>query len=162
MNVILYPDPSNPAPSRVQVVYPANDTLEEYAFKYLDPYGIEYVIVDQSTLPNAGQISNYLLMEIVSGSPVFSYDVAGAKDCATSYNSIYWQTQYDQGILGLSIDNSYQLNLAIATPENERTADQIAAVEFMTGTNSLQMEVQDQIDAATTGEEIIAILNQLG
>mgnify|MGYP006299132319 CR=1 FL=1 len=162
MNVLLYTDPAYPAPSRVQLVYPGNDTLEEYAFKFLEPYSIEYTIIDQSLLPDASYLYNYLLLEFVDGDPVFSYDVPGAKDYATAFNSQYWQTQYNDGLLGLSITNDYQLQLAIATPENERTADQIAAVEFLTGINGLQNDVQTQIDAATTGEELIAILNTLG
>ena len=162
MNVLLYPDPTNPAPSRLQLVFPANDTLEEYAFKYLEPHNIEYVIVDQSVLPDASCLYNMLLVELVGGVPVFSYDVPSAKEFATSLNSIYWQQQYNTGLLSLSISTDYQLQLAIATPENERTADQVAAVEFLTGINGLQTSVQDQIDAATTGEELIQILSQLG
>jgi hypothetical protein len=101
-------------------------------------------------------------VEITGGSPVFSWDMSYARQIATDYNADYWQIQYNQGLLGLSIKNDYQLQLAIATPENERTADQVAAVEFMTGVNGLQQSVQDQIDAATTGEELIQILSQLG
>jgi hypothetical protein len=93
---------------------------------------------------------------------VWSYDLDEAKSIATATNSTYWQNQYNNGLLGLSITNDYQLQLAIATPEDERTADQIAAVEFMIGINGLQTLVQDEIDAATTGEEIIQILSQLG
>jgi hypothetical protein len=85
-----------------------------------------------------------------------------AKSIATATNSTYWQNQYNNGLLGLSITNDYQLQLAIATPEDERTAEQLAAVEFLTGINTLQNEVQSNIDAATTGEEIIQILGQLG
>jgi len=162
MNVIIYPDPTNPAPSRLQVVYPGGDTLEDYAFKYLEPYGIEYLIVDRDSIPNSGQISSAQILEIVGGSPVYGYDLNAAKDIATGINSRYWQTQYNTGLLGLSITNDFQLNLAIATPENERTADQIAAVEFLTGLNGLQNDIQTQIDDATTGEELITILNQLG
>jgi hypothetical protein len=162
MNVLLYPDPENPAPSRLQLAFPANDTLEEYAFKYLEPYGINYLIVDFSVLPNASSIYDMLLVDISSGVPVFSYDVPAAKSYATAVNSSYWQQQYNNGLLGLSITNDYQLQLAIATPEDERTANQVAAIEFLTGVNQLQTELQLEIDAATTGEEIIQILSQLG
>jgi hypothetical protein len=93
---------------------------------------------------------------------VWSYDLDEAKSIATATNSTYWQNQYNNGLLGLSITNDYQLQLAIATPEDERTAEQLAAVEFLTGINTLQNEVQSNIDAATTGEEIIQILGQLG
>jgi hypothetical protein len=162
MNVLLYPDPENPAPSRLQLAFPANDTLEEYAFKYLEPYGINYLIVDSSVLPDASSIYNMLLVDISSGVPVFSYDVPAAKSYATAVNSSYWQQQYNNGLLGLSITNDYQLQLAIATPENERTAEQLAAVEFLAGINTLQAQVEDDINSATTGEEIIQILGQLG
>jgi hypothetical protein len=162
MDVIVYADPENPAPSRLQVMYPGLDTLEESAFKYLDPFGIEYAIVDSSVIPDSPYIYAAQTVEIVSGAPVFGWDFTYAQQIATKYNSRYWQFQYNEGVYGLTITNEYQLNLAIATPEPERTADQVAAVEFLTGVNGLQLDVQDQIDAATTGEELITILNQLG
>jgi|688.fasta_scaffold104399_2 hypothetical protein len=162
MDVIIYPDPSSPAPSRLQVVFPANDTLEEYAFKYLESYSIDYLTVEYSTIPQSPYIGAAQLVEFVSGDPVYSYDLDEAKDIASGINSRYWQNQYDAGLLGVGITNDYQLQLAVATPEGERTADQIAAIEFMSGINGLQTEVQDEIDAATTGEEIITILSQLG
>jgi hypothetical protein len=162
MNVIIYPNPSTPAPAPVVIVSPANDTLEEYAFKFLDPFGIDYLIVPKSSLPNASYIYPSLLLEISGGLPVWSYDLTEAKDMATAMNSNYWQNQYNNGLLGLTITNDYQLQLAIATPENERTAEQLAAVQFLTGINDLQTQVQDSIDTATTGEELIQILAQLG
>jgi len=162
MNVIIYPDPTNPAPSRIQIVYAGGDTLEQYAFKYLEPYNIEYLIVDQATIPAAGQIYFAQTLEISGGFPVYGYDLSFAKDIASGVNASYFQAQYNNGLLGLSITNDYQLNLAIATPEAERTADQVAAVEFMIGINGLQTSVQEQIDTATTGEQLITILNQLG
>jgi hypothetical protein len=162
MDIIVYADPENPAPSRLQVMYPGLDTLEESAFKYLDPFGIEYVIVDDSVVPDSPYIAAAQTVEIVSGAPVFGWDFTYAQQIATAYNASYWQMQYNQGIYGLSISNEYQLNLAIATPEEDRTPDQIAAVEFLTGINGLQLSVQDSIDAATTGEELITILSQLG
>ena len=162
MNVIVYADPTTPAPSRLQIMYAGLDTLEESAFKYLDPYSIPYAIVDVSVVPSSPYIYSAQTVEIVDGLPVFGWDFPAAQTIATNYNAAYWQRQYDQGILGLSISNDYQLNLAIATPADQRTADQVAAVEFMTGINGLQQSVQDQIDAATTGEELIQILSQLG
>jgi hypothetical protein len=162
MNVIVYADPTTPAPSRLQIMYAGLDTLEEAAFKFLDPYGTPYVIVDDSVIPSSPYIAHAQTVEIVNGLPVFDWDFPAAQTIATNYNSAYWQVQYDQGLLGLAITNPYQLQLAIATPENERTADQVAAIEFMTGINGLQQSTQDQIDAATTGEELIQILSQLG
>ena len=162
MEVIVYADPENPAPSRLQVMYPGLDTLEESAFKFLDPYGIEYAIVDNSVIPDSPYIYEAQTVEIVSGAPVFGWDFTYAQQIATKYNAKYWQIEYNQGVYGLNISNEYQLNLAIATPEPERTADQVAAVEFMTGINGLQQSVQDSIDAATTGEELITILSSLG
>jgi hypothetical protein len=94
--------------------------------------------------------------------PTFDWVLDEAQRAATNYNAQYWQAQYNEGLLGLSITNDYQLQLAIATPEGERTADQVAAVEFLSGINGLQQSVQDQIDAATSGAELISILNQLG
>jgi hypothetical protein len=162
MNVLIYPDQTNPAPSRLHIVYAGGDTLEEYAFKYLDPYFIEYLIVDQSVIPDSPAIYHAQTLEIVGGAPVFGWDVAYAKEIATSMNSQYWQTQYSVGLLGLNFTNSYQIQLALATPEDERTANQVAAIEFLTGVNQLQTELQLEIDAATTGEELIQILSQLG
>lgn len=162
MQVIVYADPENPAPSRLQVMYPGLDTLEDAAFKFLQPYSIPYAIVDNSVIPESPFIYHAQTVEIVDGAPVFGWDFPFAQQIATKYNSQYWQNQFNQGILGLSISTPYQLQLAIATPENERTADQVAAVEFMSGINGLQQSVQDQIDAATTGEELITILSSLG
>jgi hypothetical protein len=101
-------------------------------------------------------------VDVSQDPPVFGWDLDYAKYLANSYNASYFQAQYNQGLVGLSISNDYQLNLAIATPENERTADQVAAVEFLSGLNQLQTSIEDQIAAATTGEEIISILSQLG
>jgi hypothetical protein len=143
-------------------MYQGLDTLEDSAAKFLDPFGINYVITDVSVIPYSPYISNALQVEITNGLPVFSWDFPYAQQLATSCNAAYWQQQYDQGILGLPIQNDYQLQLAIATPEGERTANQTAAVEFLTGINGLQDATQDQIDAATTGEELIQILSQLG
>jgi hypothetical protein len=162
MNVIVYADPTNPAPSKLQILYAGLDTLEEAAFKLLDPYNIPYSIVDVSEIPDSPFISTAQTVEIVGGAPVFGWDFTEAQQIATNLNAAYWQMQYNQGVLGLSISNAYQLQLAIATPEDERTADQVAAVEFMTGINGLQQSTQDNIDAATTGEELIQILSQLG
>jgi hypothetical protein len=162
MNVIVYADPTTPAPSRLQIMYAGLDTLEESAFKYLDAYGIPYAIVDASVVPASPYIAETQTVEIVDGLPVFDWDFTAAQTLATNYNSAYWQSQYNQGLLGLAITNPYQLQLAIATPEDERSADQTAAIEFMSGINGLQQSTQDQIDAATTGEELIQILSQLG
>ena len=162
MNVIVYADPTTPAPSRLQIMYAGLDTLEDAAFKYLDPYNIPYATVDVSVVPSSPYIAEAQIVEIVNGLPVFDWDFPAAQTLATNYNSSYWQNQYNQGLLGLSITNPYQLQLAIATPEDERSADQVAAIEFMSGINGLQQSTQDQIDAATTGEELIQILSQLG
>ena len=162
MQVIVYADPEFPAPSGLHVMYAGQDTLEESAFKYLEPFGIDYVIVDSSVIPDSPFIYADQTVEIVSGVPVFGWNIGDAQQTATNYNASYWQSEYDKGILATGISNDYQLNLAIATPENERTAEQTAAVEFLVGINGLQTAVQDQIDAATTGEEIISILSALG
>jgi hypothetical protein len=143
-------------------MYAGLDTLEDAAAKFLDPYGTPYVIVDESVIPSSPYIYPAQTVEIVNNLPVFGWDFPAAQTIATNYNSTYWQNQYNQGLLGLAISNDYQLNLAIATPENERTADQVAAIEFLTGINGLQQSTQDQIDAATTGEQLIQILSQLG
>lgn len=162
MQVIVYADPENPAPSRLQVMYPGLDTLEDAAAKFLDPYGITYQIVDSSVIPPSPFIYHAQTLEIVGGSLVFDWDFPYAQQIATKLNAQYWQNQYNQGIYGTGLYNDYQLQLAIATPEDERTAQQVAAVEFMSGINGLQQQVQDQIDAATSGAELITILSQLG
>lgn len=162
MNVIVYADPENPAPSRLQVMYEGEDTLEQAAFKFLEPYSIPYSIIDYAQIPQSPFIYHAQTVEIVNDLPVFGWDLGYAQQLATAYNSQYWQSQYNQGLLGTGISNDYQLQLAIATPEDERTAEQTAAVEFLSGINGLQQSIQDQIDAATTGEELITILSQLG
>jgi len=162
MQVIVYADPENPAPSRLQVMYAGLDTLEESAFKFLDPFNIPYLIVDSTVIPDSPFIYHAQTVSITDGVATFGWDFPYAQQLATKYNANYWQNQYNQGLLGTGITNDYQLQLAIATPEDERTAEQTAAVEFLIGINGLQQSVQDQIDAATTGEELISILSSLG
>jgi hypothetical protein len=162
MQVIVFTRAESPKPPYLSVISPAGDTLEQIISKQLEPFGIEYAIIDSAFIPPSPYITSALTVTFDDGAPEFGWDMDLAKTLATTYNSQYWQNQYDNGILGLSIDNAYQLQLAIATPPDERTADQIAAVEFMSGLNDLQQSVQDQIDTALTGEEIIAILSQLG
>jgi hypothetical protein len=163
MNVAVYPSNESVTPF-IRVMSGGLDDVETAAEKYLTPLGISYQIVESSTITPSPYIANSQTVTLgVDGAPpTYGWDFAAAQQAATAYNSEYWQKQYNQGILGLSITAPYQLSLAIATPEAERTAEQLAAVEFLTGINTLQTEVQDSIDAATTGEEIIQILSQLG
>jgi len=161
MNVIVYSDPTSPTPY-LRVISPGLDDLETIAFKFLDPYGTPYQIVDAADIPPSPFIGNAQTVDVSVTPPTFDWVLDEAQAAATNYNSQYWQQQYNNGILGLSINNDYQLQLAIATPENERTADQVAAIEFLSGINSLQEQVQTQINDATTGQELITILNQLG
>lgn len=160
MNVVVYTDPSDTT-NRLKVIFPGLDDAETAASKFLDPLGIPYVIVDDSTIPVSPFFPGSQTVDITQDPPEFSWEFTSAQQWATNYNTQYWQVQYNQGILGLNF-NDYQLSLAVATPENERTAEQIAAIEFMSGTNGLQQSVQDNIDAATTPEELIQILSQLG
>jgi hypothetical protein len=161
MNVIVY-GTYNSTVSYLNVVSAGADDLETFAFKYLEPFGIPYQIVDQMDIPPSPYIGNAQTVDASVSPPTFDWVLDEAQRAATSYNAQYWQAQYNEGLLGLSITNDYQLQLAIATPEGERTADQVAAVEFLSGINGLQQSVQDQIDAATSGAELISILNQLG
>jgi hypothetical protein len=138
-------------------------SANEVAELYLAPYDIPYAIVSATTLPDGSYIPEALTVTFNEhGGPQYGWDLPMAKQLAMFYNSGYWQAQYNHGLLGLPIQTQYQLNLAIATPEPERTADQVAAIEFMVGINDLQTQVEDQINAATTGEQIVGILNQLG
>jgi hypothetical protein len=161
MDVIVYTDPTADTPY-LRIASTGLDSLEVFATKYLDPDGTPYAIVDYSTIPSSPYINQSQTVDVSQDPPVFGWDLDYAKYLANSYNASYFQAQYNQGLVGLSISNDYQLNLAIATPENERTADQVAAVEFLSGLNQLQTSIEDQIAAATTGEEIISILSQLG
>ena len=162
MDVIVYKNP-DPASNALCVMSPGLISANEAAELYLAPYDITYAIVNQQTLPDGSYIPEALTIEFDEfGGPHYGWDLPMAKELAIFYNSGYWQAQYNHGLLGLPIQTQYQLNLAIATPENERTADQVAAIEFMVGINGLQNDVEDQINAATTGEQIVGILNQLG
>lgn len=161
MNVIVYSDPTLPTPY-LQVISAGLDDLETIAFKTLDPYNIPYQIVDSADIPPSPYIGNSQTVDVSVTPPTYDWVLDEAQHQATSYNSQYWQQQYNQGLLGLGISADYQLQLAVATPEAERTADQVAAVEFLSGINSLQQQIQDQIDAATSGTELISILSQLG
>lgn len=161
MNVAVYANPDTALPY-LSVLSGGLDTLEVAVEKYLVPYGIPYLIVDEGDIEPSPYIRGAQTVDVSGSSPVFDWDMDLAKGIATNLNSEYWQAQYNEGLLGVGITNDYQLNLAIATPEDDRTADQIAAVEFLTGINQLQTEKQDQIDAATTGQELITILSSLG
>lgn len=161
MNVAVYANPDTPLPY-IKVMSAGLDTLDVAVAKYLDPFGIVYAIVDDGDIEPSPYIQDAQTIDLSGPTPVYGWDLDKAKSMATNINSEYWQNQYNQGLLGVGISNDYQLNLAIATPEDERTADQVAAVEFLTGINQLQTEKQDQIDAATTGQEIISILSSLG
>lgn len=160
MQVAVYADPG-PDPF-LHVLSAGLDDLQTAITKFLDPQGIQYAIVDDTELPDSRFILGAITISVSNGLATFGWDMGKAQTLATQYNSAYWQNQYDAGLLGLSVNNEYLLNLAIATPAAERTADQVAAVEFLTGISGLQTAVQDQIDAATTGEELIQILSNLG
>lgn len=161
MNVIVYSDPTSPVPY-LRVISAGLDDLETIAFKTLDPFGIPYQIVDEADITPSPYIGNAQTVDVSVTPPTYDWELDEAQRAATSYNASYWQNQYDQGLYGLGITNDYQLQLAVATPEDERTADQIAAVEFLSGINNLQSQVQSQIDAATSGAQLITILSQLG
>jgi hypothetical protein len=160
MNVAVYAEPGSSIPY-LRVLSAGLDTVEQAAQKFLEPQGITYRIVDDSTIPESPFFPGTQTVNTGPAVPVFSWEFTEAQTWAQNYNAEYWQKQYDLGILGLSIDNPYQLQLAIATPENERTADQVAAVEFLSGTNQLQSSVDDEIIAATTPEELNTILSRL-
>ncbi len=162
MQVIVYSRVQAPNPPYLSVICPGEDSIEQIITKQLEPEGFAYAVVESDDIPPSPYIFNVMTVVIDGGFPTFAWDMEPAKVIATSYNARYWQSQYNNGLVGLNIDNAYQLQLAIATPPDERTADQIAAVEFMSGLNELQQSVQDQIDAALTGQELIAILSQLG
>lgn len=161
MDTIVFPNPETSTPYAC-LVYPGLDSIEDVIEKVVDPLGVDYAIVDESTIPDSSYITEAMTVSINGGSAQFDWDLALAKQLALSYNSHYWQKQYNQGLLQLAISNPYQLSLAVATPPEERTADQVAAVEYMVGLNGLQTDVENQIATATTGQEIIGILGQLG
>lgn len=161
MQVAVFANPSTTIPY-LCVLSAGQDTLQEAVDKYLVPFGIPYYITTDDQIPESPYIGNSQTVTFSGGVPQYDWDLDAAKTQATNYNTSYWQTQYNAGILSLGYTASYQLNLAIATPEGERTDSQAAVVEFLTGVNQLQGEIQTQIDAATTGTQLINILNQLG
>lgn len=161
MNVVVYSEPSGSIPY-LRVISPGLEDAEQAAQKFLEPLGINYAVVDKASIPLSPYFPTTQTVDITGPIPVFGWDLDSAKEWASKYNASYWQKQYELGILGLAISNEYQLQLAIATPVNDRTADQVAAVEFMIGVNDLQQAVQNNIDAATTAEGLITILDQLG
>ena len=161
MNVAVYAQIGGDYPA-LRVLSGGFDSPEDAALKYLAPEGVEWAIVDDSLIPASPYIEQSQTVVITNGVPSFDWDLPTAKSLASQYNAKYWQQQYNTGLFGLPILNDYQLQLAIATPENERTADQTAAVEFLSGINGLQSTVDANIAAAATGQELIQILSQLG
>jgi hypothetical protein len=161
MNVIIFADPQNPQPSRLNVMYPGLDTLEQSASKYLIPFSIPYRIVDSSIIPNSPFIYSAQTVDLSTPSPTFGWDLEKARDLAAKHNILYWQNEFKEGIANLAVSN-YQIQLATATPPDQRTTEQVAIVEFMIGINGLQNDIAIQINEAESGEEIIAILSRLG
>lgn len=161
MNVIIFADPQNPQPSRLNVMYPALDTLEQSASKYLIPFEIPYRIVDSSIIPNSPFIYSAQTVDLSTPSPTFGWNLEKARELAANYNILYWQNEFKEGITNLAVSD-YQIQLATATLPNQRTAEQVAIVEFMIGINGLQNDIALQINEAESGDDIVGILGRLG
>lgn len=162
MEVIIFADPQNPQPSRLNVMYPGLDTLEQSAAKYLIPFSTPYRIVDSSIIPNSPFIYSTQTVDLSTPSPTFGWSMVEAKKIALNYNSTYWQTQLKEGLEDLPEAEDFQVQLAIATPVNLRSENQVAIVEFMNGISGLLNDIASQINEAETGQEIIEILSRLG
>ena len=145
MEVIIFADPQNPQPSRLNVMYPGLDTLEQSALKYLVPFSTPYRIVDSSIITNSPFIYSTQTVDLSTPSPTFGWNMVEAKKIAFNYNSTYWQTQLKEGLEDLPEAEDFQVQLAIATPVNSRSENQIAIVEFIgrvaSATGSLLLEL---------------------
>ena len=157
MEVIIFPGQSG----SLNVMYPGLDTLQQAAAKHLDPFNIPYKITDSSVIPPAPFIAGAQTVDFSTTFPVFGWDLEKAKELAASYNILYWQNEFKEGISNLAVSD-YQIQLATATAPNQRTAEQVAIIEFMNGINGLQNDIAVGINEADSGESIIEILSRLG
>ena len=139
-------------------MYPCLDGIEEAAEKTLASQEIPYKIVESDSLPqNARWVFNALTVDLSGSDPVFDYDLDLARSTALGSNSAYWNVQYLDGleVLGLT---EMDVSLALNTPSENRTENQTAAVEFITEISAQKQSVVSELQSATTGEELNAIL----
>jgi hypothetical protein len=134
------------------------DGIEEAAEKALASQEIPYKIVESESLPqNARWVFNALTVDLSGSDPVYSYDLDLARSTALSSNSVYWGTQYLDGLEELGL-TEMDVNLALGTPSESRTETQTAAVDFITEISTQRQLVASELQSATSGEELNAIL----
>ena len=161
MRVAVFPNPYVGGNDVLCVLSPGQDDIEVAAQKTLGDNDIPYMIVEEGQIPNGGPLVNAMTVDVSGSEPVFGFDVPEAKVLSTNINIGYWQLQSNEALAELNMSD-YQLLVALSTPESQRTDEQQAAVDAINEINTLQMQTQDQINAATTGEELLTILSQLG
>lgn len=157
MEVIIFPGQTG----SLNVMYPGLDTLQQAAAKHLEPFNIPYKITDSSVIPPAPFIAAAQTVDFSAPFPVFGWNLEKAKELAANYNILYWQNEFKEGITNLAVSD-YQIQLATATSPNQRTAEQVAIVEFMIGIDGLQNDIALQINEAESGDDIVGILGRLG
>ena len=161
MNVAVYANPYIGGTNNLCVLSAGSSTIEEAAELALVAQGIPYAIVDSADIPDGGSLVNAMTIDLSGSDPVFGYDLDLAKDISTKQNLSYWQFQSEEALAELGLA-AYQLSYALSLDPASRTEDQQIAIDAFNEINSEQANIQSQIDAATTGEELLAILGQLG
>lgn len=157
MNVAVYANPLTSIPY-LCILYPALDTIEVAAEKALTSQLIPYQIVDSSTLPQDSKyIFNAVTVDISGPAPTYGVDMTLARTIANGSNNAYWQAQYLEGLSEMGM-SEMDVNVAIATPPEDRTPTQILLVQFVTEITIEKQSVASQLSNATTGEELNAIL----
>ena len=161
MNVAVYANPYIGGTNNLCVLYAGEGTIEEAAELALDSLSIPYAIVDLATIPNGGTLVDAQTVDLSGPAPVYGFDMEIATALATKQNASYWQFQSDEALAELGLV-AYQLSVALSLDPSERTDLQQVAIDALNEINTMQYNIQVQIGAATTGEELIGILSQLG
>jgi hypothetical protein len=157
MQVAVYPDLSTGTPY-LCIMYPCLDEIEEAAEKVLADQGIPYKIVESDSLPqNARWVFNALTVDLSGSDPVYDYDLDLARSTALGSNSAYWNAQYSDGLAELGM-TEVDINLALSLPIGDRTEAQTTALEFVSEVSAQKQAVASELQSATSGEELNAIL----
>lgn len=160
MQVAVFANPYQGTAPYLSVLSGTND-IEAAAEASLEAEGIPYQIIDSDDLPECGQLANAATVDLSGPEPVFGYYMPYATELSTYINTSYWEAQSQQALAELRMA-PYQLAVALSVPEAERTMEQQVAVEALNEISTQQTTVQGQINSATTGEELLQILAQLG
>ena len=160
MNVAVFANPYEGTAPYLSVLS-GTDNIEEVAQAQLGDNGIAYAIIDSSDLPTCNQLLPAATVDLSGPTPTFDFYFPQAQQITTDYNKYYWERQSQEALAELNM-SPYQLALALSIPEADRTMEQQAAVDALSYIDQEQVFVQNQINSATTGQDLLTILGSLG